>query len=601
VSIPITDIYVPLRAEHERANDRLGLGRTNTILPIALAIAEGKHLVFLGPPGAGKSTLIKYLSLTFAAACEAGAQEVRDSTGWSYGMLHLPIPIRIANYASSLQRDPTLSIRTFLQNAFVDLFSEHESLPQLISDSITAGQALILFDGLDEVVEASTRNDISKRIEEFVASIADGNQVIVTSRIAGYKNAQIAGQIALRQFILLDMNEGEIEEFLQKWCLAHVRHRSSDADADVVLRLASEEIAEINGILRTNHGMRRLATNPLLLTMLVLIHQNGSPLPNRRLELYRRATSILLGDWQLNRQIPERHLVGENEARRFLGPLAYFIHLHEPSGRLRETRVREMLVDMISETRSLDAQSPSDETIAAADDFLRRVREHTGIFIEAALGEYGFMHLTFEEYYAGLHIIRQKKDAVATIRRHRDDPRWHEPIRLGIGRLSEDHPEDASALIREGILEESDADDAVEADQSIPRLILAALCVADSFDIDAKLALRLGNGLSLKYIRGAGSEIKSKRDEIGEALLAASNTVVGQCAAEFLLRTLSNAEEWASERWKAAEALGYLGTSSPKVISGLTRVANDEKPTSVLRERTISAIRQIERGGLSRH
>ncbi len=72
-----------------------------------------------------------------------------------------------------------------------------------------------------------------------------------------------------------------------------------------------------------NIGVRQLASNPLMLTILALIHRAGARLPSRRVELYELAVKTLLEDWELSRGIPERKIVKENEALRLLGPLAY--------------------------------------------------------------------------------------------------------------------------------------------------------------------------------------------------------------------------------------------------------------------------------------
>ena len=45
-------------------------------------------------------------------------------------------------------------------------------------------------------------------------------------------------------------------------------------------------------------SVRRLATNPLLLTILALIHENVGRLPNRRIKLYEIAAHTLIESWR---------------------------------------------------------------------------------------------------------------------------------------------------------------------------------------------------------------------------------------------------------------------------------------------------------------
>lgn len=71
--------------------------------------------------------------------------------------------------------------------------------------------------------------------------------------------------------------------------------------------------------------------------------------------------------------------------------------------------------------------------------FLRKVRETTGLFVERAPAVYGFMHLTFEEYFAARYIADNEiDDILAIISPYRNQARWNGPILLALGYLSRD-------------------------------------------------------------------------------------------------------------------------------------------------------------------
>ena len=137
--------------------------------------------------------------------------------------------------------------------------------------------------------------------------------------------------------------------------------------------------------------------------------RNGDRLPNRRVKLYELAVQTLTEDWQLHKKLPDtsRVLLTQSEVVEFLAPLAYWMHIHKPSGVVPEDEVEQQLAEKLAELN--DTEPESDSVRQAVQEFLRKVRETTGLFVERAPGVYGFMHLTFEEYFAARHIADYEK------------------------------------------------------------------------------------------------------------------------------------------------------------------------------------------------
>ncbi|MBK8257893.1 MAG: HEAT repeat domain-containing protein [Polyangiaceae bacterium] len=71
----------------------------------------------------------------------------------------------------------------------------------------------------------------------------------------------------------------------------------------------------------------------------------------------------------------------------------------------------------------------------AAERFLKRAGEEVQILLERGAGQWGFLHLTFQEFFvaAGLH-ANERFEEVALA--HLLEPRWEEVIRLGVGYLA---------------------------------------------------------------------------------------------------------------------------------------------------------------------
>ena len=88
--------------------------------------------------------------------------------------------------------------------------------------------------------------------------------------------------------------------------------------------------------IREKPQIRDLAINPLMLTVIALVHRDRVKLPDRRAELYAEAVDVLLGKWDEARGVAEPSILGDKpfdtgDKRLLLQLLA--LHMHERSKR----------------------------------------------------------------------------------------------------------------------------------------------------------------------------------------------------------------------------------------------------------------------------
>ncbi len=57
--------------------------------------------------------------------------------------------------------------------------------------------------------------------------------------------------------------------------------------------------------IRANERIRELAINPLMLTVIAMVHRDRVKLPDRRAELYAEAVDVLLGKWEEAKGVQE--------------------------------------------------------------------------------------------------------------------------------------------------------------------------------------------------------------------------------------------------------------------------------------------------------
>ncbi|NEO97156.1 MAG: tetratricopeptide repeat protein [Symploca sp. SIO2E9] len=416
--------------------------RVTKIVDLAEAVGKYDYSVILGDPGAGKTTLLRYLARHFAIANRDGKATVLGGMEEELGQPRLPILFRIADYAESLATQPDLTLVDYLKQFYrqwEDYFeaSDGDKVANLLLEKMEAGNCILLLDGLDEVFDQSNRVQVVQQINQLVYAYRN-NKFVITSRIAGYQEAALGKWF--REFTIVPMENTQIQQFLERWCLAIEVAQRPEADSSLHQRDAALEAEGILEAIETKPGVKRFAANPLLLTILALIHRNGTQLPQRRVELYELATKTLIEDWQLGRNVPYRAkkkqlMLVEEEVTTLLAPLAFQMHQHKPSGLVTKKEVEEWLTPKMAELQGVEES----EALELVKEFLRKVRETTGLFVERAPDVYGFMHLTFEEYFAARDIADNEiDDILSIINSYRHQARWNEPILLALGYFSQD-------------------------------------------------------------------------------------------------------------------------------------------------------------------
>ena len=463
--------YEPLELASE-VDDRSRKTVTQKV-NVSEAIKNHHYTVVLGAPGAGKTTLLRYLALHFAKAKRDGQELVRgEAEQADLGNSLLPIFFRIADYAEQLEQQPNLSLLDYLCQFYrrweddlerrspllllrklameIELMGEVSptlKFADVLLQQMKQGNCLMLLDGLDEVFDQESRRLIVNRIDQFVERFG-ANKFVVTSRIAGYQDVRLGDRFT--EFTITDMNEAQVEQFLQRWCRAIEQVQKPEASEEQVQREGDQQTRLILEAIKTNEGVKRLTANPLLLTILALIHRNGERLPERRMKLYELAVQTLTADWQLSKKLPnaQKVLLPEGEVIELLAPLAYWMHEEKPSGLVTEAEVKQQLAPKLAELRG---EEPDSEMVQqAVDEFLRRVRETTGLFVERAPNVYGFMHLTFEEYFAARHIAdNESSEILKLIQAHLYEPRWEEPILLALGYYGSHSPRQINRLVEQ--------------------------------------------------------------------------------------------------------------------------------------------------------
>jgi len=372
-------------------------------------VLEKPHAVVLGSPGSGKTMISKSIVYLIAQGLVENLKN------------HTPVFIRAIDYATALNKDPSLSIYEYITKKHLPKFGD------LYERALQDNLCLIIIDGLDEISEPVSWVRTVRKIEQFVTEFHT-NRVLVTSRIGVYGQSSYRG---FSQFTLKDFGEAKIKEFLEQWYYAVEDETTPLVEPAAIERKALDLWEAIN----SNSNIRQLAGNPLLLTIIALIHGQGKKLPSRRVELYQIITETLVEHWPLTRK-EQNLLFDPKNVLVVLEPIAHEILKSGETNRISEYDLLLLLETQISKMQGTTPAITKNLT----DQFLKEIKEKTGFFIEKEFDQYsqsiyGFFHRTFAEYLTARDLANLWSSGELELATYAHDPRWHEVLLLMAGHI----------------------------------------------------------------------------------------------------------------------------------------------------------------------
>jgi len=488
VELPLAEVYVSLNvapsgggrakaisaspAEPCDVMDEAALrerGERAERLVVEDVLREETRLVVLGDPGGGKTTFLRYVALALAEGEEAARERLGISGEW------LPICLPLAAYSEALQTE-RLSLEDYVLHYWDTRSFDRPGMRQLVARALDEGKALLLLDGLDEVGSRADRLAVARQVESWANSYGPrGNRAVVTSRIVGYDEAPLACDFDA--YTLNPFGPEEIARFAEQWCIAYQEWADPEQPVEMALENGRAEAAQLVAEIHADPKVEGLASNPLLVTIIALIHHKGTRLPDHRVELYDLCVQTLVETWREARS--EAGPVGKplrvaNEIKA-LAPLALWLQREAPGpgGAARRAAVRAQLVDLMARQFKGDREAAGEQ----ADLFLELGQRQTGLLVERGEGWFGFFHPTFKEYLAARACVLegQMKGVAGTwevLRSHLGDALWHEVILLTVGykAIVESQDEAAAYLVRQI---------AAEPDEHGDNVVLAGRCLAD--------------------------------------------------------------------------------------------------------------------------
>jgi hypothetical protein len=357
-------------------------------------------LTIIGPPGSGKTTLVKHIALVLV-----GSRKIRQKLG---APNKLPVILFLREQYKNILKNAEMSLSEVIELSLAKY--KLTSPPGWFESRLKKGRLIIMLDGLDEVADPDSRKQVVSWVERQMV-IYDNNDYIITSRPLGYKENQLSGVTLLE---VVPFNINQVQTFIRNWYTAN-EIRASDKN-DFGAKINAEEGSDsLIRRLRKTPVLLELAVNPLLLTMITTVHRYRGSLPERRVELYEEICKVFLGKRQQAKELQLE--LSPSQSQLVLEPLAYAM--------MKRHQLEINVKDLASEIEPFLALISFD---GDAVRFINWIESSSGLMLERGTGIYGFCHKTFQEFLAAAYI--HKKGLAEELVGKITDVWWDESIRL---------------------------------------------------------------------------------------------------------------------------------------------------------------------------
>ncbi len=481
----LSKVFIPLQF---RAYE--GHSRTKELSEIK---DQFKRLVILGDPGAGKSTLTKYLALDSCRKDNDIESEARKDK--------IPFIIPLSDFVGVKKtKSRSFDFVDYLKFTADNHYHFHNIDKDFFIAMLELGKALVIFDGLDEIASENWRSEVVKDIERFADDYPDPS-IWVTSRTFGYKKTVGFKHTDFRHFYLMPISTEQAEMFIRNWYEIQISTAT----------LKEEKIKALQKTLSIVPYMQWLKKNPLLLTLLAILNQFEEQLPNNRTTLYEKCLELLLRTWPnrkysaVGKKNPMEEL-GINYEKQLELLSAIAVNIQDRyQDKIKQDEEEGILIsekellEILFEARYDRERMTEDEARNYVKEFLNYIVDRAGFLVEIRkekVGEdtirhFSFIHRSFREY---LYARSRSKDAGLSEKDHSDfisrymgKPVWQEVILFYLLLLKEHLNQNSVDLILKTVFQ------ALSSEKKPDNWLVMGMALRDNIGFDDEAVKRINS------------------------------------------------------------------------------------------------------------
>ncbi|MDB5780907.1 MAG: hypothetical protein JWQ50_822 [Caballeronia mineralivorans] len=334
------------------ASDPFNANIKNSIIPddldcvtssFVLLLAAHEKVMLLAGPGYGKSTITQFLALYHASRlvkrdlAEILAKRLKLPKGVTaesldaFCTMRFPFRIELRRYAKWRSNQTTggepIGLAKYIARELIGANVESALTADDIFQLANANPLLLILDGLDEVPNKESRDNILKDCDAFIYRCMGEKadvQVVMSSRPQGY-NGEFDRFEPLR-WTINDLSKSNFDEYCHVWISERIKSAEERGEAEERISRGMKSDA-----------VRRLATTLLQATVMLTIVRRKSDIPEERHRLFHKYVEVVF-----QREKAKNELISRYEPE--------LMHLHELVGYRLHEAVGRGAAAMIPET-----------------------------------------------------------------------------------------------------------------------------------------------------------------------------------------------------------------------------------------------------------
>ncbi|MER8832748.1 NACHT domain-containing protein [Mesorhizobium sp. M0909] len=371
-----------------------GLNSQGNDITHAEFIATFKKAVVLGDPGGGKSTLCQSICFDLSKAHGLAAKH-SNRTDLQIQIAKVPLRVILREFEKWHERDGIGIFDFMVRDTSQRSGDDVRSLSYWLKTQLSIGQVVVVFDGIDEILDVASRRKYVQMIEEFCRSWESAS-VVCTSRIVGYSKAPLSDEFEVLQ--LSQFTRDEVKRYTRS-LISLIENKSLDS---------SEAQAE-QFIIQTDSNASDLRRNPLMLGLMVWLFVAQGHVPRHKAAIYLECATLMFEKWDRDRGI-RADIPDDFNLMQLFSEVAskVFGNVELESG-VTSSWLDKTMFDFFSRWYDNNAR---------ADNAAKRLREFiTGrswVMTDVGPDRYWFTHRTFLEYFFAKS-ISDKYDTVKRI------------------------------------------------------------------------------------------------------------------------------------------------------------------------------------------
>ncbi|MBI4878640.1 MAG: SUMF1/EgtB/PvdO family nonheme iron enzyme [Planctomycetes bacterium] len=479
--------------------------RVLATLELDAVLRRHKRLLVEGDPGSGKTTTLKHVAMALVKA-HRGEGDAARCMGFAAGAVPVFVPLRDfwTHLRSAKSHDPDCAARLL---EYLEKQLDAHGGSAWLAAALEEGRAVLLLDGLDEVLDPALRTRAAAIIREFLQE-HERCPFVVSSRPSGLQegNRHAFQSVGLVHAQVQDLDEERVARFVRAWYRALIANpdKAEAETQDLLHRIAGKAARTIRDFTR----------KPILLTALAVVHQTTARLPERKADLYEhcvRALTYLWDDVKFRDMADRQDVFTADDKLKLLQRIAAYMFRNDSQTIEREAVIRlvcglpggkglDHLREALEEAGADDAarsrlegalgralELPEVRNVAELRALVERARdlpnevnradlqhyldlsagipggrdlgemqiqtalaalaERSGVLIPEGFEGYRFRHFSFQEFLMARWLGREAKQKIIALAPRIPD--WPDVAQLAVGYRAIGSPQDATMMARD--------------------------------------------------------------------------------------------------------------------------------------------------------